>query len=92
MKKYSSTDLILEFSSKNFGAWFRQQRQLRGLWLSDIYRDSGVHQSNLSQIEKGNNIPMLSTAEALLGAIGLEFAIVEKEVPSPDPEPTILTE
>ena len=79
MTKYTGSDLLLDYSTNNFGSWFKQQRQLRGKWLSDVCRDCGMYQGNLSQIEKGKRMPRIDTAEGMLSALGLEFTIKEKD-------------
>ena len=55
----------------NFGAYLRRLRQVRGLSLRDLERQTQIGRGRLSQLETGVNLPSLDLCRRLAPALGL---------------------
>lgn len=60
-------------------AQIKEARQRRGLSLRDVERLSGIDNSNLSSMEKGQRNLSLDTLIKLTAALGLRIELVDDE-------------
>lgn len=66
----------------------RSLREEQGISQAELARQAKIARSHLSQIESGNNVPSVVTADALARALGVPITqlVAEEEQPvRPDP-------
>lgn len=79
-----------------FGYRFRELRKQQGLTQSDVASATGIARPNIAAYEAGRREPKISTAEALLDAVGASLVVPEPIVwtwtsgPRPYPVPSRL--
>lgn len=55
----------------------KAMRDAKGWTLKTLAQKSGVHESTLSRLERGETAPMHETAKALEKALGLKRGVLE---------------
>jgi transcriptional regulator with XRE-family HTH domain len=66
-------------SSRSFGAYIKELKDLRGVKVTHLVADAGLSRANYYLLENDKQRPSLSTAIAVLNALG-----AETRVPAPD--------
>lgn len=64
-----------------YGLWvdFIALRRRRRLTQAELARRSGIHQSEISRIERGSANPTVATLRALVSALGAELRLVDSQ-------------
>ena len=69
------------------GERLRNLRKLRGMTQSELARQIGIQQSDLSRMEKGTYRVSLDNLFKILGVFGMEVAEFFQEGVAPEPQP-----
>lgn len=59
--------------ARKFGATVRQMRHDRGITLKVLEKRSGIREAHLSKIERGEIVPLLTTAMSVARGLGLSI-------------------
>ncbi|REK74003.1 XRE family transcriptional regulator [Aeromicrobium endophyticum] len=74
---------VVDDMAVRIGAAVRRERSGLGLTISELARQAGVSKATISQLEAGVGNPSVETMWALAGALGVPFAYLVDEPPSP---------
>lgn len=69
------------------GERLRKLRKLRGMTQSELARQIGIQQSDLSRMEKGTYRVSLDNLFKILGVFGMEVAEFFQQETAPEPQP-----
>lgn len=70
-------------SAKNVAAWsigqkVRAARERKGWRQEDLAQETGIARPNIARLEKGGQIPKVTTLRRVAAALGLELAVLLK--------------
>lgn len=66
---------------QRFGAWVRDRRLELGLTQTELATLSGVSESSIRRIERGNAAASFGNVEAIVEALGGEFTVGDSSAP-----------
>lgn len=71
---------VIDPNAKRFGAIIRRLREQRGWTLLDFSREANMNPTYLGFLERGENVPTLTTVFRLAKILGVEAADVIREI------------
>lgn len=71
----------MEFTLETFGQFVRKERKSRKIRVEDMEKACGYSAGWIRAIERGQYLPSLLSAEAILNTLGYQLKLVAEEQP-----------